>query len=374
MSGFNKDERAVSAPHSSTLPVFPAQQDELDLLELLSLLLDRKKTILGITFAAMVIGAGVSYMLPQRWTSSAVIVPPEIQQMRMMEKTLNELTVLDIKTDITPDSLLSDYMRYFDSRDLREKYLVNTTYFKELVKDKELDATQRYQRVDGILTGNILSHSSAQDKDTDKKEYRYYELSYSAETPVAARDLLQGYINYVTDVVEEELHQKLTYQVDQVKNRVTGLYDLDLQRAENAHNIKIERLTYALQIANSAGLKKPSWSNGTAIVDDPDFSVTLGADGLSRKLAIEKSIDDVSTLNADLQNRKLYIDKLNALEIDKMQITPFKYMREPFQPIKKDKPKRVLVVLLAGIAGLLGACGYVLISSMMHERKRQRTE
>ncbi len=36
-------------------------------------------------------------------------------------------------------------------------------------------------------------------------------------------------------------------------------------------------------------LKKPVYSNGQAVKDDPDFSISLGADGIERKLEIEKS-------------------------------------------------------------------------------------
>ncbi|WP_338502165.1 hypothetical protein VRB77_03720 [Erwinia aphidicola] len=136
--------------------------------------------------------------MPQRWTSSTVLVPAEAPQLRSMEKVLTELAVLNIKTDINPDSLLSDFMRNFDSRTLREKYLVNTTYFKELVQDKADSPEMRNHLINAILNGNIDSHSSVQDKDGDKKEYRYYEIKYTAETPTAARDLLEGYINYVT--------------------------------------------------------------------------------------------------------------------------------------------------------------------------------
>ncbi|WP_338507725.1 LPS O-antigen length regulator Wzz(fepE) [Erwinia aphidicola] len=313
---------------------------------------------------------GVSYLMPQRWTSSTVLVPAEAPQLRSMEKVLTELAVLNIKTDINPDSLLSDFMRNFDSRTLREKYLVNTTYFKELVQDKADSPEMRNHLINAILNGNIDSHSSVQDKDGDKKEYRYYEIKYTAETPTAARDLLEGYINYVTTVVEQELHQRLKYQVDMLKGKEIGRYEFDLVQAKNLHQIKLDRLQYALDIARSAGLKKPSWSNGTAIQDDPDFSVTLGADGLELKLAIEKSITDPSQLSADLQNRRLYIEKLNNLKIDELTVEPFKYMRAPYEPIKPDGPKRMLIAVLFALAGLVASCAWVLLNSVMKRRSQ----
>lgn len=369
MSNITADNRAHPLRMADSANIYSRPDAEIDLLELLSIIFSRKYLIAVITLLALAAGMGVSYLMPQRWTSSTVLVPAEAPQLSSMQKVLTELAVLNIKTDITPDLLLSDFMRNFDSRSLREKYLVNTTYFKELVQDKADTPELRNRLLNGILNGNIDSHSSIQDKEGNKKEYRYYEITYTAESPVAARDLLEGYINYVTTVVEKELQQRLKYQVDMVKGKEVGRYELDLTQAKNLHQIKLDRLQYALDIARSAGLKKPSWSNGSVIQDDPDFSVTLGADGLERKLAIEKSINDPSQLNGDLQNRRLYIDKLNDLKISELTVQPFKYMRAPYVPVHREGPKRMLIAMLFALAGLIASCGWVLLNSAINKRR-----
>ena len=124
MSDIKLDDISSAHPANHGITPYKHHDDELDLLGLLSVLISRKFTIAAFTGLALIVGAGISYMMPQRWTSSAVLVPAEASQLRSMDKILTELTVLDIKTDITPDSLLSDFMRNFDSRTLREKYLV----------------------------------------------------------------------------------------------------------------------------------------------------------------------------------------------------------------------------------------------------------
>lgn len=370
MSDIKLDDISPSRHVKSVINPYERHNDEIDLLALLNIIFSRKFFIALITAVAMLAGAGVSYLMPQRWTSSAILSPAEAPQLRSLDKILTELAVLDVQTTITPDSLLSDFMRNFDSRSLREKYLINTTYFKELVNNKQVTPDERNRLINRILQGNIESHSSAQDKESDKKEYRYYEIKYSAENPVAARDLLEGYINYVAAVVETELHQSISYQVDMLKGKEIGRYNLDKAREENAQRIKVERLQYALEIANSAGLKKPSWSNGGTIQDDPDFSVTLGSDGLNRKLKIEQSMSDPIALNTDLQNRRLYIEKLNQLKINELNVEPFKYMRAPYEPLQRDGPKRSLIVLLFGMAGLIAACAYTLLSHAMLQHRQ----
>ena len=38
----------------------------------------------------------------------------------------------------------------------------------------------------------------------------------------------------------------------------------------NIHNTNLQRLNYSLEVANAAGIKKPVYSNGQAVKDDPD--------------------------------------------------------------------------------------------------------
>ncbi|QGU86308.1 LPS O-antigen length regulator Wzz(fepE) [Erwinia sorbitola] len=334
--------------------------EELDLLDVLSIIFSRKYTLALFTALALFIGLGVSYLLPQRWTSSAMLSVAEAAQLHSMEKMLTELQVLDIDTKITPASLLTDFIRNFDSPRLREQYLVGTAYFKQLAKGLEQSPEERNRLINSILSGNIESQSSSD----SKKEYRFYEVKYSANSAPAARELLQGYINYVTSVVEKELQQRITYHVDMVKGKAIGQYNLDKKRVENEHSIKLERLEYALQVANSAGLKKPVWSiNGTSTYDDWDYLESLGSEGLKRKLKIEQSVEDPTLLNVDLQNRRVYIEKLQALKISELHIEPFKYMRVPYEPLYRDSPKRSLIALMSAVVGLITGCGYVLLSN-----------
>ncbi len=42
----------------------------------------------------------------------------------------------------------------------------------------------------------------------------------------------------------------------------------------------------------------------------PDFSISLGADGIERKLEIEKAVTDVAELNGELRNRQYLVEQL----------------------------------------------------------------
>ncbi|KDS95791.1 ferric enterobactin (Enterochelin) transport domain protein, partial [Escherichia coli 2-011-08_S4_C1] len=98
----------------------------------------------------------------------------------------------------------------------------------------------------------------------------------------------------------ENIRNQITLKTKVVQQQL----ELDRVRLTNIHNTNLQRLNYSLEVANAAGIKKPVYSNGQAVKDDPDYSVALGADGIAQKLQIEKNLKDVAELNADFQNRE----------------------------------------------------------------------
>ena len=144
---------------------------------------------------------------------------------------------------------------------------------------------------------------------------------------------------------------------------------MDRVRLRNQLDANIQRLNYSLEIANAAGIKKPVYSNGQAVKDDPDFSISLGADGIAQKLQIEKSVTDVAEINAEIRNRQYYVEQLTAMNINDVKFMPFKYQLSPSLPVKKDGPGKALIVILAALLGGMIACGGVLLRHAMLSRK-----
>ncbi|MDF2779810.1 MAG: Ferric enterobactin transport protein fepE, partial [Enterobacteriaceae bacterium] len=144
--------------------------------------------------------------------------------------------------------------------------------------------------------------------------------------------------------------------------------NLDRVRLTNQRDIKIQRLNYSLEVANAAGIKKPVYSNGQVVNDDPDFSITLGADGIQEKLRIEKSLKDIADLNADLRNREYHVEQLQKLNVKDIAFSPFKYQLTPSLPMKKDGQGKAILTVLMGLVGGIIACGVVLLRNAMLAR------
>ena len=122
--------------------------------------------------------------------------------------------------------------------------------------------------------------------------------------------MLAGYIDYISALVVKESIENVRNKLEiktqfEKKNwlRIALKRKINLMQTFSASIIH-------LTLPTRQGIKKPVYSNGQAVKDDPDFSISLGADGIERKLEIEKAVTDVAELNGELRNRQYLVEQL----------------------------------------------------------------
>lgn len=340
---------------------------EIDLLGLLDVLLAAKKRIVTIVFIFALAGLAIAFMLPQKWTSKAVITPAEQTQWNPLRQMMVALQVLDVKAQVTRSEIFDLFIKKFQSQSLLKEYLTSSPYVMSQLEEVEVDALELHRAVVNIAE-RMKAVNDAQVKDADKVPYVSWTLSFTAPKASDAQTVLEGYINYIAAVVEKETVQNIRNQIALRTSEVEQQLKLDRVRLTNIHNTNLQRLNYSLEVANAAGIKKPVYSSGQAVKDDPDYSVALGADGIAQKLQIEKNLKDVTELNADFQNREYYLAQLKNLSFADVKLEPFRYQLSPSLPVKKDGPGKPLIVILAALLGGLFACGSVLLREAMLSR------
>ncbi|PHM63055.1 LPS O-antigen length regulator Wzz(fepE) [Xenorhabdus ishibashii] len=348
----------------------PAQEDEIDLFELFSVIFQSKYLIIAISLTFAIIGFGIASFLPQKWTSTAAVVKPDLEEFQPLKNALTDLHVLNIDPKVTEGSMYKRFIENYNSRVLREEYLVNTDYFKALLaKDNHHSEQEKRKLIETIVNKNI--EMTLPKKEKDDEIIDEVKLSFSAGNAEDAYNLLSGYIKFVSSVVRDQVKEELVDMVHQKLEYSQKLYALDLERIGNMRSVDIERLKYAISLADSAGIKKPVSNGGSMIKDDPDYSIALGSDALQRKLQITEGITDPTKIDADLRNRQLYIKNLEKVNVNTVDFIPFKYMQEPYEPTSKDSPKRLLILIGAGFIGFILSIMYVLLRHMVRSRQKQ---
>ncbi|HAZ75196.1 LPS O-antigen length regulator Wzz(fepE) [Pseudescherichia sp.] len=348
-------------------PVGPHHAHEIDFLTLLDVLWAAKKQIIVIAAAFALLGLLISFVLPQKWTSEAIITPAEQTQWRSLQQTLMELQVLDIDVAVTPVDVFGQFIKNFSSQSLQEEYFRSSPYVKAHYPDLNADSIE-FQRAVVRLTEKLKIIDNASPKSPVEAPFTSWTLSFSASTPEDAKEVLEGYVDYVAAKVVNETTDNIRNTLSLKTRFEQEKLNLDRVRLTNQRDIKIQRLNYSLEVANAAGIKKPVYSNGQVVNDDPDFSITLGADGIQEKLRIEKSLKDIADLNADLRNREYHVEQLQKLNVKDIAFSPFKYQLSPSLPMKKDGQGKAIITVLMGLVGGIIACGVVLLRNAMLAR------
>lgn len=343
------------------------KQNEIDFIDLIEVLLAAKKRIIMTVMAFAIVGAVVSFMMPQKWISKAIVTPPEQTQWNDVEQMLVTLKVLDVDFNIKREDAFELFIKKFQSQSLFQAYIKSSPYVMDQLKGANIDPLELHRAIVAI-SERMTAQDNAAVKNAATMPYTAWTLSFSAPKAQDAQIVLEGYIAYISAIVEKETMQNVRNAIALKTRMMKERLELDRVRLTNLHNITIHRLNYSLEVANAAGIKKPVFSNGQAVKDDPDYSVALGADGIAQKLAIEKSLKDVAELNADFQNREHHLAQLETLSITNVSFEPFKYQLLPSLPMKKEGPGKALIIILAALVGGIVACGSVLIREAMHSR------
>ncbi|EDI4244681.1 LPS O-antigen length regulator [Salmonella enterica subsp. enterica serovar Typhimurium] len=348
----------------------PANSHEIDLFSLIEVLWQAKRRILATVFAFACVGLLLSFLLPQKWTSQAIVTPAESVQWQGLERTLTALRVLDMEVSVDRGSVFNLFIKKFSSPSLLEEYLRSSPYVMDQLKGAQIDE-QDLHRAIVLLSEKMKAVDSNVGKKNETSLFTSWTLSFTAPTREEAQKVLAGYIQYISDIVVKETLENIRNQLEIKTRYEQEKLAMDRVRLKNQLDANIQRLHYSLEIANAAGIKRPVYSNGQAVKDDPDFSISLGADGISRKLEIEKGVTDVAEIDCDLRNRQYHVEQLAAMNVSDVKFTPFKYQLSPSLPVKKDGPGKAIIIILAALIGGMMACGGVLLRHAMVSRKME---
>lgn len=368
MSSLNVKQEKNQSFAGYSLP--PANSHEIDLFSLMDVLWQAKRRILATVFAFACVGLLLSFLLPQKWTSQAIVTPAESVQWQGLERTLTALRVLDMDVSVDRASVFNLFIKKFSSLSLLEEYLRSSPYVMDQLKGAQIDE-QELHRAIVALSEKMKAVDSNVGKKNETSLFTSWTLSFTAPTREEAQKVLAGYIQYISDIVVKETLENIRNQLEIKTRYEQEKLAMDRVRLKNQLDANIQRLHYSLEIANAAGIKKPVYSNGQAVKDDPDFSISLGADGISRKLEIEKGVTDVAEINGDLRNRQYHVEQLAAMNVSDVKFTPFKYQLSPSLPVKKDGPGKAIIIILAALIGGMMACGGVLLRHAMVSRKME---
>lgn len=358
------------------------EQDEIDLLDLLSTLWAHKFLIILFTVLGFAAAYGLSLLQTEQWRSSAAVVAPRlvdaeglVTEARTIQHINNPKSINNPKEDIDINEFLINIFNNFlytaADHDEKQSYLSKTALFQRLQKDAEPN----------VVLDRLSQNLSVQLPDEKNKSLATsYTLSFISDTPESAQEVLSGYIDNINQVatktIRNDFYNDLNSKIAAAKQGKEIL-----ERAANTRRqINIEHYTNALSIAQKAGIKSVSGGlaglNGIANsevmlqidLNNPELLYLQGEEILSALLEVAKNSPVIYP--HEYFQLQYQIEALEALQNKEPEFQAFSYLMRPTLPPKRSSPKRAQMAVIGALVGGVLSCLVVLIMAAFRNRNK----
>jgi uncharacterized protein involved in exopolysaccharide biosynthesis len=348
---FSEDHELVSALEAK-------RSHDHSFLDLLIVLADRKRTILWITAAFLVASILISFLLPQRYTASATLLPPQ-QNTSLSSILMTQLGALGNMASLAGGSLgLKNpndmFVAMLRSRTVEEGMVKDFKLMEEYHTARMSDAEKAFEghsKVDGNGKDGMI-HISVDDRD-----------------PKRAAELANGYVDEFRHLSEHlaltEAQQRRAFfekQLEQAKNNLadaeealkktqteTGLIQLDSQSRALIASAETLRGQIAAKEVELSALQTYATDQNAQVIQTEQELTSLR--GLLQKLGgSESAADSLIVPKGKVPEAGLeYVRKLRDV---KYYETIFELLARQFEIAKLDEAKEGSVIQVVDEASM----------------------
>lgn len=363
----NKKEFSQQANMPYPYPMPYQDSDEIDLIELFRTLWKQKAKIALVTVVTTLAAGIYAFTAEEVWTSKAVIGAPKATDMdefyqvaqdvnrnapKQSQIVNNQANTNRINTNDTVinDTVINDGAEGLSLINLSQS--LYNDFKKELVASRNQSDFLSEQ----VLHGEKLKDIGVSFIPSDGKKNIYDEVSLSANTPLLAKQLLEKYLMRISlialnknkkelDVINYKFKQDLTLESNKLE-----------LKAKEQRNRVMNNIILALKQAKKMNISDSTEVFTTEINDNTMY--LLGGKVLSEKLAFLQASEPVfSSRYFEIQQQ---LKTLSAIKMTSIAGKTFSYIDEPSDPVK-TKPKKILIVILGLIVGVMFGCVSVLV-------------
>ena len=354
--------------------------NEIDLIELIRTLWNKKLWILLCACFFTVIAGIYAFTEKEQWTSKSVIIAPKVSNLGdyllFRSEYASILDIKDFSQDKVSEDVFNDFKTALFSRSLKEAFFSQSKWFNTYSAKNTNSEEAKQKLLSNLNDKNLIVTVPDPKKDPNSIGVN---VSFAAESPKEAQDVLSAYIQFVNQWVVIQNKKDFLADISVVRSGLEIQKNKIKQDAENARQIQLENLITALDIAKSAGIKdySKSLSGNISLLEvslgdtrvpstdsklsDGTYLFMLGEQYLQAQVNTLKNAPLVYPLN--YYNIEKQANLLSTLEkkVEKEgAVSGYYYLSEPDYPVIKDKPKTLLIILAAFLVGLILSILFIL--------------
>lgn len=363
--------------------------DEIDLVELIRVLWKNKLQIIAITAITTILAAAYAFTAKEQWTSKATVIAPTLSDMGEYLAIRREYNRILQTEAIDPNALSANLFANFSqlarSTDIRNEFFAQSDIYKQLTEGKD--------EFGKIKVLSDLSNKATQFIIPDaKKEPNAvgYQISFFAETPTEAQKTLKSFVDFVnTEALRIELNNYLI-DFENVLQSLKYEKSVHNEDVELLQKVQLAYLDKAYETANRAGIE----DYYRFFLDENISNISQNVAQAQAQAQAQVSLVDSQLLNSNYlfmlgkkylkaqietltEKGKIYSTRYYQIDSQIKQLEPlleqakkikaqaYHYHASPDYPVRKDKPRRAIVLIIGFVLGFGLSCIGVLIMNVL---------
>ena len=358
------------------------RNDEIDLIELFRVLWKKKLWIVLSAFVCTLIAGVYAFTAKEQWTSTAIVVAPRSTDLGSLLPARAEYARIigdgDFSAEKLSDSLYGQFKHFLLSNDLKRQFLEQSEWVKNYTKEMTEDQKRKY--IEETVSKYLIVHEvDPKKKDLTELDKIGLKLTFSAETPKDAQLVLGQYVEFINQYLLNQTNQEFKLGFNLRLDALKFAKEQIEESLTETKTVQVENLTNALNIAKKAGITDFSRGNNNISVPeymlgdarlnisdselaDGTYLFMLGEKYLQAQLDIAKNSPVVYPTN--YYSTETQLSKLTKLapQLDSVEnVKAYYYLSSPDYPVVKDKPKRLIILVIGFILGVIISSIIILI-------------
>ena len=341
--------------------------DNINIGNLYQTLLNKKRRVLIILLASVVLSSFYAFTLPNLYRAQIYIVPPQDKFVQPLNYFATQIAK-DSQLVLKQQYIYFDFMKNAQSRQFQRKFFFENKLYDYFDADPE-------EAFD--VSFNEMLRFSLESKyvSRDIRQEDFFNVSFLHSDPNLAAKWLNDYVQMVERETSRRIVDGVNTSIENYRKKIQSAIDSHKEQAKQIRADNITRLKEALLIAEELDIIKPSnanLTNQTIIMDNSTVSgptqitemplYLFGTDALKTQIDILQNrvsddpfIPNLRSLEAELNTTSLV--KVNYSDVRVAEID-----QKALATTRKYSPRRSLILIVGLFFGIVVSFFYILIA------------
>lgn len=331
-------------------------ENELDIRALFSTLWQGRLWIIGMAMGCAFLALLISLCMEQQWSATAITDKPSINRLGSyysQQQFLRNLErYMSAKDEGAELSIVNDayheFVMQLSSYDTRRDFWLQSQYFQVRKKNKTYTDAELLEK----FVNNIQFTAADDNKKTNDS------VRLIAEKAADANQLLRQYIVFANQRAVGHLNADLqgSWAAHAVSMRAQVKRLEEISKA--IYQREVNSLEQSIKIAHEQGIKSTRIPAKPEALPASDLFL-LGSSLLQARLALLQASGP--TYGTEYDQDRAMLNTLNVGPKLTQTFQAYRYLRTPEEPVRRDSPRRVFIMVMWGVTGALIGAGIVLV-------------